>query len=554
MSAAKKSPGQAVAPNIAGIALSATGKPKEAIAQFQKALKIQPDFIDAQKNLAQTLILTGHGEAALALLYRTTEKTPDDWQVWSLLAQANKAIGQYSLAWENAGTAIRLAPRHGANYHLRSTILLQMGRIKDAIDDLETALKINPNDVVALTNLSLPLARQTRSQEALDVVERAVAIDPDSLPARFRLATQLVEMGQQEQAIAQYRLVLERTPDHPATLERLTELLPSSETVLLEKNIRASLKKVARPSEDRASLLFALARVLQAKGDSDQARRSLGQANAEMRKLSNYDAETDGQITQSVLARYPSVQPVPAYEKDGPFPIFILGLPRSGTTLAEAVLGMHPKVASLGERGTIGFLAQEIIANDMPFDDTDATRLRAEERRLLPDVPEGTLAFTDKMPENYRLVGMLKQVWPDARVIQITRDPRDVALSMWKSHFSGAALSYTYDLEMMAQKFNLYAKTMAHWHQVLPDEILDVSYADMVNDVAETGRKMAQFCGLKWHDDMARPDQSTAQVMTLSATQLRQPVHNRAIGKWQQDAEMLAPFVAGLDPAYWAGY
>jgi Flp pilus assembly protein TadD len=159
LSAARKAPNQPVARNLAGIALGATGRPKEAIVQFQKALKLHPDFGEAQKNLAQTYILIGRGDSAVTILTRTAAKTPEDWKVWALMAQAQGSIGQDTKARECADTAIRLAPKYGPNYHLRSSILMRMGKIKDAIVDLETALRINPADVLALTNLSLPLAR-----------------------------------------------------------------------------------------------------------------------------------------------------------------------------------------------------------------------------------------------------------------------------------------------------------------------------------------------------------------------------------------------------------
>jgi hypothetical protein len=381
------------------------------------------------------------------------------------------------------------------------------------------------------------------------VVRKAVELDPENLVARFRLATQLVEMGETEAGIAQYRGVLERSPLHPATLERLAEILPAAEGRELEKSIRSSLKKVVKPSEDRASLLYALSKVMEAAGNGPEAARTLAQANSEMCKLRAYDPQEDARISHSILARYPSEMAAASTEQDDPFPIFILGLPRSGTTLAEAIIGRHPDVVALGERGTLGFLLQDVIAQNLPLTDTAA--LLKEDQRLLPNLAKGTRAYTDKMPESYRLVGMLKQIHPHVRIIHITRDPRDIALSMWKAHFSGTALSYAYDFEAMAQKFNVYAEAMAHWHRVLPGQILDVTYAEMVQDVDVTGRRMAAFCGLDWHPDMARPDQGTAQVMTLSATQLRRPVHTGSLGKWRQEADLLAPFIKALDPAYW---
>lgn len=125
---------------------------------------------------------------------------------------------------------------------------------------------------------------------------------------------------------------------------------------------------------------------------------------------------------------------------------------------------------------------------------------------------------------------------------------------MWKSHFSGSVLSYTYDWDWMAAKFNLYARSMAHWQIVLPEEILDVRYEDLVENVETISQRMAEFCDLEWHSAMARPDLSTEQVLTLSATQLRLPVHTGSIGKWRKRTELVAPLVSGLDPKLWAEY
>ena len=122
---------------------------------------------------------------------------------------------------------------------------------------------------------------------------------------------------------------------------------------------------------------------------------------------------------------------------------------------------------------------------------------------------------------------------------------------MWRAHFSGRALSYTYDLQAMAGRFNGYARMMAHWHRVFPGQILDLPYEDMVADVEAASRKLAEFCGLDWTAAMARPDLAAEQVLTLSASQLRQPVHTRSVGGWRKHAETLQPFIAGLDPGLW---
>ncbi|MGC1504490.1 MAG: sulfotransferase [Sulfitobacter sp.] len=554
LSAAKKSPRSAIAVNFAGIAAGATGRPNDAIKYFQKALKLQPDFPDAEKNLAQTLILVGRADTALVVLNKMAKKTPQDWKIWFLTAQAELTLGLEKQALISTDKALAMQSTLATLHHLRSTINLSLGLIKDAIVDLQNALRLNPEDVTALTNLSLPLARQTRSQEALEVVEKAVALAPANLPARLRLATQYVEIGRPDDGIYHYRAVLDIQQDHPAALEQLSYLLSKEDVAALEPKIRAAMKKVAKNSADRACLMYALSAALVAQNEQAEADKMLGLANHEMAQLNPYHPDVDADVTDAILARFPA--PFVPEAKAGPAcrPVFVIGLPRSGTTLVEAMLGAHPQVVPLGERGTAGFLLRDIIEQDLPFTCKDAAALAEQDQGLLPELPEGTLAYVDKMPENYRLIGFLKTAYPDCRIINLRRDPRDIALSMWKSHFSGTVLSYTYNWGWMAAKFNLYAKSMAHWHRVLPRQVLDVAYEQLVADVEGTGRRMAVFCDLSWDSAMARPDLSTEQVLTLSATQLRRPVHTGSVGKWRGNTDLLTPFIDRLDRAYWGEY
>jgi tetratricopeptide (TPR) repeat protein len=195
LSAAKKSPSSAIARNIAGIAASATGRPNDAIKYFQKALKLKSDFPDAEKNLAQTFILVGRSDQSLLILKRLAEKTPNDWKVWFLKAQAKLDLRNEHMALFSTDPALAISPKSAVVHHLQSNINLRLGHIKDAIVNLQNVLQINPKDITALTNLSLLLARQARSQEALEVVQKAVELAPTDAPARLRFATQSVEMG-----------------------------------------------------------------------------------------------------------------------------------------------------------------------------------------------------------------------------------------------------------------------------------------------------------------------------------------------------------------------
>ena len=304
-------------------------------------------------------------------------------------------------------------------------------------------------------------------------------------------------------------------------------------------------------------LHFAQARLAEICGDAAEARRQRNEANRLMARLLPYDPMADARLAGRILDRFPTPAPAPAAAPPGtgpdaaPAQFFIIGLPRSGTTLAEAILAAHPAVAALGERSAAGRLLQPVIDADLPFDAAAIARFRDGDRALLPPLPPRTRAYTDKMPENYRLLGFLGAAYPRARFVLVTRDPRDVALSMWKAHFSGTALNYCYDLTAMAHRFNLFARMMAHWQAHLPGRILTLPYEEIVQDIEGASRRLACFCGLDWLPAMTRPEENPAPVLTLTATQLRQPVHRRSVGGWRAHAEELDPFLKALDPTLW---
>jgi len=544
--------GAAVFPNLAGMALCTMGKHRDGIDYFQKALKIDPGFVDARRNLAQTLILLGKSDLACTVLERLVRDVPEDADGWYLLAQAQMKRGGTDAAETAVTRSIELNARQARAFNLRALIRDRAGRMAEALDDYQTALRLNPDDVDTLTNISLPLARQGRTAEAMDSVRRAVALAPGHVGARLRLAAQLVEMGETAEAITELHAVLERAPDQADAIEQLAQLQSADENAALLPQARAELKKLHGKSPARASLNFALARIADQAGERESAARYLAEANRTMAELMPYDPTADSALHDRIMARFKSVTGAAASgAEEAPMPIFVVGLPRSGTTLVEAILGAHPNVQPLGERAAAGILLGPIIEADGPFGADQIAAFVAGDLSMLPDLSEGTTAYVDKMPENYRLIGFLKTAYPTCRVINLRRDPRDVALSNWRAHFSGSALSYAYDLAGMAHHFNRYARIMTHWHRVFPDQILDLKYEELVADVEAASKALAAHCGLDWVPAMARPDLTAEQVLTLSATQLRQPVHSRSVGGWRKHADTLAPFVQGLDPALW---
>lgn len=545
--AEREAPKSPVPHNLSGIAYSAIGKPIDAVKCFQQAIRLKPDFEDARKNLAQTYLLMGQHENALLALHKVSA-TPDTFYI---KAQAYAALAQKEAALDAAGQFIASAPQNKRGYKLRAFIRLRCGLIADALEDYEKAREIDPQDAETLVLMSLPLARHLRSEDALDVASRAVAIDPNNMTAQLRLAAQYSEMGERNQSTERYRHILTKDPEQASALKSLSELVSGDALVELERPVADALAHVKKGSEDEAYLLLARANIFARKGDRARSDRDVTRANRFFAKRSPYLAKPERELADQILARFPTSTPVGLDSTTDLRPIFIVGLPRSGTTLVEAMLGRNTMVMPLGERGTLGFLLEETLTKGLPFGPREIEKFKAEDRRLLPSIPNGTTAYVDKMPENYRLIGFLKTIYPESRIVNVCRDPRDIALSMFRAHFAGSALNYTYDLRAMAERFNLYARMLAHWHKVFPDQIYDLHYENLVKDIEGEGRKIAQFCNLEWLPEMASPEQTISQVLTMSANQLRVPVHSKSVGKWKEQHLLLEPFIKGLDPTLW---
>lgn len=360
-----------------------------------------------------------------------------------------------------------------------------------------------------------------------------------------------METGDYANAERQFREILRLDPINAKAIEQLSRLLRGQRLITLEETAAKALRKAPSGSMDAVDLNFALSRVHDAADNRTAAADARQKANGSLAKQLPYDAETDTEDTARILRKFASVSPMPAMGRHDPYPIYVLGLPRSGTSLVEAMLSRLPNVAPLGERAATGFLLREHLDTDRPFDAQHARYFAEEDAAMRPTLPQDTVGYVDKMPENYRYIGFIKTAYPQSKIIHVRRDPRDTALSMWKSHFTGRALSYTYDQDAMAHRFGLHARMMAHWNRIFPGQILTVEYEDLATDPIGSSQTIASFCDLAWNPEMASPEGSDAPTLTASAAQIRQPVHNRSIGQWQTHKDELATFLTALDTSLW---
>jgi hypothetical protein len=361
--------------------------------------------------------------------------------------------------------------------------------------------------------------------------------------------------------IAEAELELEASVGQEPTGGRaalaLSRLRKQTETRNHLELLAAGLARVARGTRDHAALEFANYKELEDLGRHEDAWNALLRGNAIMRRRNAFDADAERAYLERLteICDEHFVQPREA-APDGPQPIFIIGLARSGTTVLERMLGNHPDVASAGE--LVDFDKQLHYAAD-----TCNTQSPAFLERLpgldLADIGGRYLArtqwramgrsrFIDKQPPNWVQAGLIHAALPRVRLLHLVRDPMDLCYSNWRAFF-GDTYAYSYDMAGLAAHHRAYLRTMAHWHQVMPGTILDVSYADLVREPEAVMRKVFAHCGLEWHPGCLDMRANPAPVATLSAAQVRAPLHARAFGEWRRHAAQLEPLQRGLEMA-----
>jgi tetratricopeptide (TPR) repeat protein len=586
-------PPSAAVHNNLGIALATLGRLDEAIAHFRRALTLKPDFPEAHGNLGNVLRLQGRMLEAVTQYEMMLAIRPDDalarnnlGNLLMLLGRVKEALAQYRLA-------ITATPDHAETYYNLGNALDKIGRHAEAAVAYERALAVRPNFAEAHNNLGHVLKKLGRPLEAEAQFRRALEIAPTYGYVHRNLGHVLTDLNRHEEAIAAYEkaiaagsadaetynnigaahYLLGRLDDAYHAYHRALALAPRNAMVLLnlanckrfsdDDERLATMKKLAEdaeslPESDQIALHFALGKAFAELRQPERAFDHLSAGNKLKRRQIAYDeAETLRwfQRTQKVFTPNLMRKRVGAGHPST-LPIFLVGMPRSGTTLIEQILASHSQVFGAGELEDLeqavvalrgGNAAQasfpEIVA------ELSGEALRQVASNYLERITQaspGVQRIVDKMPMNFRFIGLIYLTLPNARVIHVRRDPMDTCFSCYSLLFTGAHL-YDYDLSELGRYYRAYETLMDHWRNVLPHGYMhEVRYEDVVDDLEGQARKIIDYCGLGWEPSCLRFYETQRPVLTGSAGQVRQPIYRDSIGRWRPYQRMLQPLIEAL--------
>jgi tetratricopeptide (TPR) repeat protein len=521
--------------NGRGCALRDLSRHAEALESFDAATGLQPDFAAAVSNRGNVLADLGRIDQALACFDRAIELTADYPQARGTALRDNGP--EEASASDRLVTARRLD--HAAAYHNRGTALATIGRFTEALANFETAIALRPDFVEAYNSKGLALRDLGHPEGALSSFEKAIALKPDFAAAFCNRGDALVDLRRHEEALTNFQQAITLQPDHATLYDRR----------------RYALRKLA----PEIKALFSLGKFRARRNEHEAAFAQWRAAHALLGRhepFSREDHLTFVAASIAVLDRARLTEGARARNTD-PAPVFVVGMPRSGTTLIEQILAAHAHVHGASERraladtfARLGGLyqsataVQAIARLDADQFDTAAAAYLSELHALAPDKAR----IVDKMPGNYQYLGLVGLMLPGARIIHCERDPRDIGLSIYAQLFQGAH-NYAHDLADLGWTIAQQQRLMAHWKAALPNPILTVRLDDWIGDFDGTLARVLDHLELPPDPNCARFYESDRWVPTASRDQVRQPINAKGIGRWRPYAKELAPMIAELEAA-----
>jgi tetratricopeptide (TPR) repeat protein len=419
--------------------------------------------------------------------------------------------------------------------------LRRRGRLEEALEEHQSALDLGieqPEEV--LSNMGVIQAELRRDATAKLLLERALALNPTYIPALFNLALHHEEFGDRAEALRLYRAILDIDPSWHDALVRIVH----AETVRdpdgdLVKRLRRALRRSNLAPQARESLHFALGKALDDCGRYDEAWEQYSLGNAASRpRLARYDRAAVDESVGRVLAEFgPALMARATPVSEAPL-VFVTGMFRSGSTLFEQVLAAHPRVAAGGE-------IEYFMRFPFSFEPADWQPVAAGYVDYLARNFPGREIVTNKRPDAFALLGMLKASFPNARFVNTVRDPRDTALSIWFQQFD-SRLGYAADLGDIAFHHRQYRRLMAHWKNLFADSIFDADYDAYVRDPRAVTQRLLAFLGLEWHEGCLDFGKNAARIRTASVAQVREPLYRRSSGRWKNYERRLAALAPAL--------
>jgi len=545
-------PREALLPNILGMALAQLGRSSEAIAAFRNAVKVNPQYAEAHSNLGSALVQVDDLEKARSHLQKAVALNPNLPEAHNSLATVYRHDRRYGEALAAVDAALGLRPDYANAFNTKGTILLKMARDIEALECFEKGLRSEPNNSEILLNRGLAMAENGDMEGAIRALEDALPKTGELARTEHELGILLANAGRKDTAIQHFEDAIHHDPTLAEAYRNLAILKKFEAGDPLIGRMKDIIADTNCPEDAKMHLGFALGKALEDIGEPKAAFEFLNVGNRIKRKLvlpystAEESAFFDGVRETFTPAFAAGLKPA-ANPSDKP--IFIVGMNRSGTTLVEQILASHSQVFGADEQTYIGAFGQQHAKELGKLPVGRYGELVRGYLDLLTRLSDGQARVTDKMPNNFLWIGMIAPLFPNAKIINLTRDPRDNCLSIYKNYFRSSGNQYSYDLTELAEFYLLYRDLMDHWHAMFPGRIYELSYEKLTGDQENQTRALLEYCDLDWEGSVMDFHKTRRNVMTASLGQVRQKMYQSSVRSWKKFETELQPLIRVIEAA-----
>jgi tetratricopeptide (TPR) repeat protein len=558
--------------NELGVALRAKKDYDTAARHLREAVRLQPSIPLFHQNLAEVLGNLGQHEEAVAQYEEAIALAPNDAGLRNGSGVMLQATGKHDAAIERFREALATAPNHPLYENNLAAALQSIGEDEEAITHYENILRTMPDSSDTYVNIgNFHLARNDLDSAAHHF-SRAIAIDPSHFVAHNNLGSTLLDQGKFSEAADYFEKSLQSNPEYAPAYFNLSDLALNNKFLFTDDQIHKIQMLVSGgdlPPESASAMLFAVGNHFDSCGNYAEAFRAYGVANHIQRQINeakniSSDLEERETLTEAVIEFFDQAyfDNLPATGSDSEIPIFVVGMPRSGSTLIEQIISSHPDAVAAGELEEVGRLVTKILPRRItsekafPFclQDADPATLHETAQQYLEYLQQHDAVtphwkelsrVIDKMWHNFFHLGFLYTLFPKARVIHSRRDAMDIGLSCFVRRLH--AVHWSWDLEKIGYFYRLYDQLMQHWRKVLPIPMYEVDYEKLAQNPEVETRKLIDFCGLSWDERCLAFYENQTVVRTASRIQVREPIYQSSIGRWKNYAQELAPLKTAID-------
>lgn len=585
-------PDDPVATHLLGLVALNRGQLPLAADLIRRALSRSPNFADAHLNLGNVLQAQGRLEEAAACYRRAIALRPGQAMAHSNLCRVLNELGQSEAAIESGRTAVALDPTLSAGHinlgaalvrakriaeaetaYLRATmlepnraethrdlgsVLMELDRLDEALICHDRALALNTDDAASHCARALVLVRKSDLAAAENSFRRAIELDPVSADAWLGLAWSLRLLGRFAEADTCFERVRVLDPSRMEAYRNLATPGPAPSSTEQIDRLATELDAEDKSTPDRIVAGFALGRLLDNSDRYDEAFARYRMANTLVKQTNDtagirFDYDVFRRRVDLLIEHQTTTTFLTPIGPSSELPVFIVGMPRSGTTLTEQIAASHSQVFGAGELQDIGRIADNLTqgSREVTAHQADAelaVRLAHAHLSRLADQAAGASRVIDKMPDNVLHLGLIALLYPKARIIFCTRNAYDISLSCYFQLFSEGLHPFAYDLADCGRRSVEVNRVMAHWQAVLPLRMHIVNYEKLVANLEAESRRLIAFLGLPWEPACLDFHRTERTVTTVSHWQVRQPLYTRSVGRWRHYRKHLGPLFEVLGP------